>query len=58
MIDREIKRLMEDARQTATEIVKRRRDRLDAIAAVLMEKETIEHEQFDTIVKENGEKKK
>ncbi|OGZ96255.1 MAG: cell division protein FtsH [Candidatus Sungbacteria bacterium RIFCSPLOWO2_01_FULL_54_21] len=58
LIDREIKRLMEDARQTATEIVKRRRDRLDAIAAVLMEKETIEHEQFDTIVKENGEKKK
>ncbi len=58
LIDREIKRLMDDARKTAADIVKRRRDKLDAIAAVLMEKETIEHEEFDTIVKENGEKER
>lgn len=53
LIDTEIKRLMEDARHTAEEIVTRRRDRLDAIAAVLMEKETIEREAFDLLVKEN-----
>ena len=58
LIDKEIKRLMDDARRTAEEIVTRRRDTLDAITAVLMEKETIEREEFDKIVKENGEKKK
>lgn len=56
LIDKEIKLLMDNARRTAEEIIQRRRDKLDAIAAVLMEKETIEHEEFDSLVKENGEK--
>ncbi len=58
LIDREVKRFMDEARRTAGEIVGRRRDTLDAIAAVLLEKETIEREEFDVLVKENGEKGK
>ena len=52
MIDGEIKRLMDEAFERAKKVLPRRRETLDAIAAVLIEKETIEREAFNTIVKE------
>ncbi|OHA02825.1 MAG: cell division protein FtsH [Candidatus Sungbacteria bacterium RIFCSPHIGHO2_02_FULL_52_23] len=52
MIDGEIKRLMDEAFERAKKVLTRRRETLDAIAAVLIEKETIEREAFNTIVKE------
>ena len=54
VVDSEVKRLMDEALAAAKKILTERRDRLDAIAAVLMEKETIEREEFDRLVKEGG----
>lgn len=51
-IDKEVKRLMDEAYRTAEEIVTRRRAKLDEIANVLIEKETIEREEFEKLVKE------
>ena len=52
IIDREVKRLMDEAYKQAEEILIRRRAKLDEIAGVLIEKETIEREQFEKLVKE------
>ncbi len=52
LIDSEGKRLMDDARGHAEEILTRRRAKLDEIASVLIEKETIEREEFAELVKE------
>ena len=49
-VDGEVKRLMNDALVTAKKVLTERRKILDAIAAVLIEKETIEREAFDKIV--------
>ena len=51
-IDKEVKRLMDDAYRTADEIVTRRRAKLDEVAKILIEKETIEREEFEQVVKE------
>lgn len=52
LIDREIKRLIDSAYKRATEILTRRRAKLDEIAKILIEKETIEREEFEKLVKE------
>ncbi|MCH8048798.1 ATP-dependent zinc metalloprotease FtsH [Patescibacteria group bacterium] len=49
-IDQEVALLIEDARRTAEKIVKQKRKTLDDIAKVLLEKETIEREEFEKIV--------
>ena len=51
-IDQEVKRFIEDADKEAHEILSRRRAKLDEIAGVLIERETIEREEFERIVKE------
>jgi len=50
VVDSEVKRLMDEALATAKKILTERRETLDAIAAVLIEKETIEREAFEKIV--------
>lgn len=50
VVDAEVKRLMDDALTTATKIIRERRETLDAVAAVLIEKETIERDAFEKIV--------
>ncbi|MDP3772473.1 MAG: ATP-dependent zinc metalloprotease FtsH [bacterium] len=52
VIDEEVKKLMDTARDRAHEVLTRRRVKLDEIARVLVEKETIEHAEFNAIVKE------
>jgi cell division protease FtsH len=45
-IDDEIRRVVEDAHQTARGILEKNRDGLDRISKILLERETIEAEQF------------
>jgi len=52
LIDQEIKRLLDNGRKQAKEILTKRREKLDEIAGVLIEKETIEREEFEKLVKE------
>ena len=52
VIDEEVKRLMDEAYKQAEAILARRRAKLDQIAGVLIEKETIEREEFEKLVKE------
>ena len=49
-IDAEVALLIEDAQKTAEKIIKQKRKTLDKIAKVLLEKETIEREEFEKIV--------
>lgn len=51
MVDGEVKALMDGAFKKATQIVMKRRATLDELARVLIEKETIEREEFEKIVK-------
>jgi cell division protease FtsH len=51
-IDSEVKHFIEGAVEKAEEIIKRRRAKLDEIANILIERETIEREEFDRVVKE------
>lgn len=53
-VDSEVKRLLDEAYEKAKEILTRRRDKLDEIANILIERETIERDEFDTVV--NGQK--
>ena len=52
LIDREVKKLIDQGSKRAEEILNARRAKLDEIARVLIEKETIEREEFDRLVKE------
>jgi cell division protease FtsH len=45
-IDDEIRRVVEDAHQTAKDILNEKRDQLDRISKTLLERETIDAEQF------------
>ena len=45
-IDDEIRRIVEDAHQTARDILNEKRDELDRISKILLERETIDAEQF------------
>lgn len=51
LIDQEVKKLIDDAHQTATKILTERRPKLNEIAQVLIEKETIERGEFDKLIK-------
>ena len=52
VIDEEVKRIIDKAYATAKEILNQNRDKLDKIAAVLIEKEKISGEEFDKIFNE------
>ncbi|MFA6215718.1 MAG: ATP-dependent zinc metalloprotease FtsH [Patescibacteria group bacterium] len=49
LIDKEISRFISEAIKTATEIISRKKDKLEAIVAALLKKETLEKEEFDAI---------
>lgn len=52
VIDEEIKRIIDSAYKRATNILEANRDKLDKVAAVLIEKEKITGEEFDKIFQE------
>ena len=54
VIDKEVAKLIEDARKVAQNILKQKRKTLDKIAKVLIEKETIERQEFEQLVGING----
>jgi cell division protease FtsH len=45
-IDDEIRRMVEEAHQTAREVLEKNRDKLDYVSDILLRRETIEREQF------------
>jgi cell division protease FtsH len=49
-IDHEIEKLMNAAKETARKVITENRAKLDKIVAVLLEKETIEKEEFDEVM--------
>ncbi|MDP3778840.1 MAG: ATP-dependent zinc metalloprotease FtsH [bacterium] len=53
LIDQEIKHLITEAYTRGKDVVNTRRDKLNEIAKVLIEKETIEREEFDALMKES-----
>ena len=55
-IDREVENIIKNAEKKAAEIVKKRENLLEKIAKTLIEKETIEREEFEKII--NGGHKK
>ena len=50
-IDAEVNKLLRDCHQTATDILRRNRDKLDFIARLLIEKETLDGRDVEEIVK-------
>ncbi|MDP4007267.1 MAG: AAA family ATPase, partial [bacterium] len=50
IIDKEVSKLLENARKTAEKILKRKKATLEKIAKILIEKETIEREEFERLV--------
>ncbi len=56
-IDKEIENIIRGAEKKATEIVKRRKELLEKIAKTLIEKETIEREEFEKIIRTKNSKK-
>ncbi|NCU42493.1 MAG: hypothetical protein EOM19_07320, partial [Candidatus Moranbacteria bacterium] len=51
-IDKEVSQMLGDAFQTAQSIINKKRTILNTIADTLLEKETLEKEEFDSIVSE------
>jgi cell division protease FtsH len=49
-IDKEVSRFIEEARETAEKIIKEKKEVMENIVAVLLEKETIEKEEFEEII--------
>ena len=49
-IDKEVEQVIKSAEKTASEIVKRRKSLLEKITKTLIEKETIEREEFEKII--------
>ncbi len=49
-IDNEVNRLMDEARRTAESIIKKKKDVLEKLVAALLEKETLEREEFEKLV--------
>jgi cell division protease FtsH len=49
-IDDEIRRIVEEAHQTAKEVLSTRRDDLDRLSRVLLDRETIEREEFEQLL--------
>jgi cell division protease FtsH len=54
-IDDEIRRIVEDAHQTARRVLNERRDDLDRISKVLLKQETIDREQFEALLEGQSE---
>jgi cell division protease FtsH len=54
-IDDEIRRIVEEAHQTAKDILVERREGLDRISKILLERETIDAEQFEKLLEGAGE---
>ena len=54
LIDKEVSKIMKDAHQKAEKIITEHRPLLDIIAKRLIEKESIEREEFETILVANG----
>ena len=52
IIDEEIKKIIDWGYKQATDILDKNRDKLDKVAAVLIEKEKITGEEFDEIFKD------
>ncbi|MBI2639504.1 MAG: ATP-dependent zinc metalloprotease FtsH [Candidatus Sungbacteria bacterium] len=52
LIDQEVKKLVDAANRRAKEILIRRRGKFEQIAKILIEKETIEREEFEKLVKD------
>ena len=50
-IDKEVTRLIDDAFKKATAILTERRETLNTIATTLLEKETLEKDEFESLVK-------
>jgi cell division protease FtsH len=57
-IDAEVEGIMKEAKTRAEEALKKHRGALDAIVAELMDKETLEQEEFESILKAHGIKVK
>jgi len=53
-IDKEVQKIIQKAYKAAREIIRQKRKVLDAIAKQLIEKETIEKEEFDLLIKRFG----
>jgi cell division protease FtsH len=49
-IDDEIRRIVEEAHQTAKQVLSERRDALDRLSRILLERETIEREEFEQLL--------
>jgi cell division protease FtsH len=49
-IDDEIRRIVEEAHQTAREVLSERQDHLDRLSRLLLEHETLEREQFEALL--------
>jgi cell division protease FtsH len=58
MIDAEVEGIMKEAKKRAGEALKKHRKALDAIVVELMDKETLEQEEFESILKAHGVKLK
>ena len=52
-IDKEVTRLIDDAFNKATSILTQHRETLNALATTLLEKETIEKDEFEALIKQN-----
>ena len=50
-VDREVNRFLDNAYKKAAEILKKQKKKLDKVADVLLEKETLEQEEFEKLVK-------
>ncbi len=54
-IESEIKKILEDAEKKATEILVKNRNKLDLLAQTLLEKETLNSEEIDEILRDKNE---
>ena len=50
MIDEEVSRVLDDAQKTAKEVIEKNRDKMDKLVKVLLEKETIEQDEFKKLM--------
>lgn len=50
MIDREVDALLSEATNRAKEVIEKHRDKLEILVSALLEKETLEQEELETIL--------
>jgi len=58
MIDAEVNKILIEARARAEQVLSQRRDKMEAMVAVLLEKETVEQEEFRRIMADTIEENK